>query len=38
LGKELKGVRVSLRVASPAMLKSLLQAAWRRKAPKRVLR
>jgi hypothetical protein len=37
-GKELKGVRVSLRVASPAMVKSLPQAAWRRKAPKRVLR
>jgi hypothetical protein len=35
-GKELRGVRVSLSKASPAMVKVLLAAAWRRKAPKRL--
>jgi hypothetical protein len=37
-GKQLVGVRVSLPQAAPTMVKSLLEAAWRRKAPKRLLR
>jgi hypothetical protein len=36
-GKRLAGVRVSLNHAAPTMVKSLLEAAWRRKAPKRLL-
>ncbi|MHB8588148.1 MAG: MmcQ/YjbR family DNA-binding protein [Candidatus Dormibacteraceae bacterium] len=35
-GKEVRGVRVSLPNAPPAMVEELLQAAWRRKAPKRL--
>jgi hypothetical protein len=37
-GKQLVGVRVSLRHAGRTMVKSLLESAWRRKAPKRLLR
>jgi hypothetical protein len=37
-GKQLSGVRVSLAQASPQMVEALLEAAWRRKAPKRLLR
>jgi hypothetical protein len=33
-GKELRGVRVKLRVAEPDMVGDLLTSAWRRKAPK----
>jgi hypothetical protein len=36
-GKQLVGVRVSLKQAAPTMVRSLLEAAWRRKAPKRLL-
>jgi hypothetical protein len=36
-GKQLVGVRVTLKQAAPAMVKSLLAAASRRKAPKRLL-
>ncbi len=36
-GKEIRGVRVSLREATSAMVGDLLVAAWRRKAPKRLL-
>jgi hypothetical protein len=36
-GKRLAGVRVSLKHAAPTMVKSLLEAAWRRKAPKPLL-
>jgi hypothetical protein len=36
-GKQLSGVRVSLRQAPPALVKALVEAAWRRKAPKRLL-
>jgi hypothetical protein len=36
-GKRLAGVRVSLTDAPPIMVRSLLEAAWRRKAPKRLL-
>jgi hypothetical protein len=36
-GKKLSGVRVSMPGAQPVMLKALLEAAWRRKAPKRLL-
>ena len=36
-GKRLSGVRVSLADAEPAMLKALVEAAWRRKAPKRLM-
>lgn len=36
-GKKLSGVRVSVPDAEPAMLKALIEAAWRRKAPKRLL-
>ena len=35
-GKEVRGVSVSLPSASPAMVEALLQAAWKRKAPKRL--
>lgn len=35
-GKELRGVRVSLRQADPRMVDELLREAWRRKAPKRL--
>jgi hypothetical protein len=37
-GKEVKGVRVSLGAANPRMVEALLQAAWRRRAPKRLVR
>jgi hypothetical protein len=33
-GKEVRGVRVKLRLAEPAMVRDLLAAAWRHKAPK----
>jgi hypothetical protein len=33
-GKEVRGVRVSLPNAAPAMVEDLLRAAWGRKAPK----
>jgi hypothetical protein len=36
-GKELRGVRVSLRKVHPPMLTALLEAAWRRKAPRRLV-
>jgi hypothetical protein len=36
-GKQLVGVRVALKQAAPTMVKSLLEAAWRRKAPKRLV-
>jgi hypothetical protein len=36
-GKEVRGVRVSLHNASSAMVETLLETAWRRKAPKRLL-
>jgi hypothetical protein len=36
-GKKLSGVRVSLPDAEPALLRALIDAAWRRKAPKRLL-
>jgi hypothetical protein len=35
-GKEVRGVRVSLPKASPAMVDELLRVAWKRKAPKRL--
>jgi hypothetical protein len=35
-GKQLVGVKVSLNHAAPIMVESLLRAAWRRKAPKRL--
>ena len=35
-GKEVRGVRVSLPNASPAMVGELLRVAWKRKAPKRL--
>ena len=35
-GKELRGVRVSLPNAAPAMVEELLRVAWKRKAPKRL--
>ena len=35
-GKELRGVRVSLPNAAPAMVEELLHVAWKRKAPKRL--
>ena len=34
-GKEVRGVRVTLRNAAPEMVEALLRSAWRRKAPKR---
>jgi hypothetical protein len=36
-GKEIRGVRVSLNNASSTMVERLLETAWRRKAPKRLL-
>lgn len=33
-GKKLSGVRVSLRAATPELIRELLTAAWRRKAPR----
>ena len=36
-GKELRGVRVSLAGADPTIVEALLRAAWRRKAPKRLM-
>jgi hypothetical protein len=36
-GKQLRGVRVRLRVAEPEMVRVLLTAAWRRKAPRALL-
>ena len=35
-GKEVRGVRVSLPKASPAMIEELLGTAWKRRAPKRL--
>jgi hypothetical protein len=35
-GKELRGVRVELANAAPAMVEDLVRAAWRRKAPTRL--
>jgi hypothetical protein len=35
-GKKLAGVRVSLSGAAPPMVETLLRAAWKRKAPKRL--
>ena len=35
-GKEVRGVRVSLPKAAPAMVEELLRTAWQRKAPKRL--
>ena len=35
-GKEVRGVRVSLSKASPAVVEELLRSAWKRKAPKRL--
>jgi len=32
-GKKLSGVRVDLRAATPDLMRELLAAAWRRKAP-----
>jgi hypothetical protein len=37
-GKKLSGVRVKLRVAQPDLVADLLAAAWRRKAPRTLLR
>ncbi len=34
-GKEVRGVQVNLPLASPDMVRDLMTAAWRRKAPKR---
>ena len=36
-GKKLVGLRVSLANAKPGAVRDLLQASWRRKAPKRVV-
>lgn len=36
-GKEVRGVRVELRHASRRLVGDLLEAAWRRRAPKRLL-
>ena len=36
-GKQVRGVRVKLRVASPDLVRDLLAAAWRRKAPRALL-
>lgn len=36
--KQLRGVRVKLRVASPELVQDLLAAGWRRKAPRALLR
>jgi hypothetical protein len=35
-GKEVRGVRVSLPKAPPAIVEELLRVAWKRKAPKRL--
>lgn len=37
-GKDVKGVKVSLDGATPRMVEALIAAAWRRKAPKRLVR
>ena len=37
-GKQLRGVRVRLRVAAPELVRDLLAAAWRRKAPRTLLK
>ena len=37
-GKQVRGVRVKLRVAEPEMVRDLLHAAWRSKAPKALLK
>jgi hypothetical protein len=36
-GKQVSGVRVALDTASSIMVETLLETAWRRKAPKRLL-
>ncbi len=36
-GKQVRGVRVKLRVAEPDMVRDLLGMAWRRRAPKALL-
>lgn len=36
-GKEVRGVRVELKLASPKLLSDLLEAAWRKRAPRRLL-
>jgi hypothetical protein len=36
-GKKLAGVRVNLSAARPAAVRDLLDASWRRKAPKRLV-
>jgi hypothetical protein len=36
-GKEVSGVTVDLRYASPRLVGDLLEAAWRRRAPKRLV-
>ncbi len=36
-GKEVRGVRVDLKRASPRLVGDLLEAAWRRRAPRRLL-
>jgi hypothetical protein len=35
-GKQVRGIRISLPKASPAMVEELLRVAWKRKAPKRL--
>jgi hypothetical protein len=37
-GREVRGVHVSLSTATRQMVETLLEAAWRRKAPKRLVR
>ncbi len=37
-GRQLRGVRMKLRIASAEMVRDLLAAAWRRKAPRALLR
>ena len=36
-GKKLAGVRVSLKQAAPTTVRRLLEAAWRRRAPRRLV-
>jgi hypothetical protein len=36
-GKEVRGVQVTLANATPALVANLLEVAWRRKAPRRLL-
>jgi hypothetical protein len=36
-GRQVRGVRVKLRVAEPEMVRDLLEMAWRRKAPRALL-